>query len=110
MINMARAPTDEYNVLLMLNRELEASVKRVAINDIIKHQLKEFEEKIRPIVKEEVEKISFETIDKLPDMMSFRDELRLYIKWSDDDKMHMMEKERNLIRMEETVKTTEVDI
>ena len=110
MINMARAPTDEYNVLLMLNRELEASIKRVAINDIVKHQLKEFEEKIRPIIKAEVEKISFETIDKLPDMMSFRDELRIYIKWSDDDKMDMMEKERNAIRIQETVKTTEVDI
>lgn len=107
---MSQTPPDEYNVLLMLNRELESAVKKAAINDIVKHQLKEFEEKIRPIVKSEVEKISFETIDKLPDMMSFRDELRIYIKWSDDDKMHMMEKERNVVRIEETVKTTEVDI
>ena len=100
---------DEYNVLLMLNRELESIVKRIAVDDIVKHQLKEFEEKIRPIVKDEVEKISFETIDKLPDMMSFRNELRLYVQWSDDDKMRMMEKERNVVRMEETVVTTEVD-
>lgn len=107
---MARAPTDEYNVLLMLNRELEASVKRVAINDIIKHQLKEFEEKIRPIVKSEVEKLTFDTIDKLPAIMSFRNELRLYVKWSDDDKMHMLEKAYNAIKLEETVTTTEVDI
>lgn len=101
---------DEYNILLMLNRELESAVKEVAIDDIVKHQLKEFEEKLRPIVKAEVEKISFRAIDKLPDMMSFRDELRLYVQWSDDDKMHMLEKERNVVRIEETVKTTEVDI
>ncbi len=107
---MAQPPKDEYNVLLMLNRELEAAVKKVAINDIVKHQLKEFEDKIRPIIKAEVEKISFETIDKLPDMMSFRDELRLYVKWSDDDKMHMLEKERDVVRIQETLTTTEVDI
>ena len=107
---MATKPMDEYNVLLMLNRELESIVKRIAVDDIVKHQLKEFEEKIRPIVKSEVEKISFQTIDKLPDMMSFRNELRLYVKWSDDDKAHMLEKERNVVRIEETTKTTEVDI
>jgi len=107
---MATKPMDEYNVLLMLNRELESVVKQIAIDDIVKHQLKEFEEKIRPIVKSEVEKISFQTIDKLPDMMSFRNELRLYVKWSDDDKAHMLEKERNVVRIEETTKTTEVDI
>jgi len=106
---MSQKPVDEYNILLMLNRELEAAVKKVAIDDIVKHQLKEFEEKIRPIVKSEVEKLTFETIDKLPDMMSFRNELRLYVKWSDDDKMHMLEKEYNAIRLEKTLTTTEVD-
>jgi len=106
---MSQKHLDEYNILLMLNRELEAAVKKVAIDDIVKHQLKEFEEKIRPIVKSEVEKLSFETIDKLPDMMSFRNELRLYVKWSDDDKMHMLEKEYNAIRLEKTLTTTEVD-
>jgi len=107
---MSQKPVDEYNILLMLNRELEAAVKKTAIDDIVKHQLKEFEEKIRPIVKSEVEKLTFDTIDKLPAIMSFRNELRLYVKWSDDDKMHMLEKAYNAIKLEETVTTTEVDI
>jgi len=31
------------------------------------------------------------------------------VKWSDDDKMHMLEKEYNAIRLEKTLTTTEVD-
>jgi len=109
----ATTPADEYNMILMLNRDLEAAVKEVVFNDIVKQQLAEFEKKLRPLIKAEVEKMSFKAIDKasagLGDMMSLRNDLRLYIQWSDDDKLRMLEKVRYVERCSEELKTTILD-
>ena len=104
---------DEYNMILMLNRGLGDAIKTVVEDDIVKQQLKEFEAKLRPIVKEEVEKLTFESIDKaygdLEGMMTLRNELRVYISWSDDEKASMMEKLRRFDVVEEHMTKTVVD-
>jgi hypothetical protein len=104
---------DEYNMILMLNRGLGDAIKTVVEDDIVKQQLKEFEAKLRPIVKEEVEKLTFESIDKaygdLEGMLTLRNELRVYISWSDDEKASMMEKLRRFDVVEERITKTVVD-
>ena len=94
---------DRYNMVEMLNRDLERAVKEASIDAIVKRQLIEFEEKIRPLVKEEVEMLSFKAIDQMQDTLGIRTDLRLYVQWSDDDKTRILENEYTVHKNTKTV-------
>jgi hypothetical protein len=97
------AKYDRYNMVEMLNRDLERAVKEASIDAIVSRQMKEFEAKIRPIVKEEVEQLSFKSIDQVQDVLGIRTDLRLYIQWSDDDKAKILENEYSVVKQTKTV-------
>lgn len=77
----------EHNFMEAIKRDLERSIKDAVLNDLMKQQLAEYEEKIRPIIREHVEKLTFDGIYKMNDMMHLRDELQLYLHWNDEEKM-----------------------
>lgn len=76
----------ENNFIEICKRDLEGAIKEVIIEDIIKQQLIEFEEKIRPEVKARVATLSFEGMAKMREHMSLRDEFVLYLQWNDGEK------------------------
>ena len=80
---------DKYNMIQMLNRELERNIKEAVVDRITKLQMEEFEAKIRPMIKKEVDKMTFNGIDQMYDYMQVRDEFRLYIQWSDEEEPHI---------------------
>ncbi len=82
---------DKYNIIQMLNRDLERNIKDTAIETITKKFLGEYEAKIRPAIKEEVERMTFSGIDQMQDVLQVRNEFRLYIKWSDEEAVKVKE-------------------
>lgn len=92
MINMAITDknADKYqkenNFIEIVKRDLEGAIKETVIEDIIKQQLIEFEEKIRPLVKAQVAELSFKGMAKVREHMALRDEFVLYLEWNGNEK------------------------
>ena len=76
-----------YNLIEAAKRDLERAVKDALIDNLVKEQMNEFEQKIVPTIRERVEKISFDGIAQMHDIMNLRDELSLYLHWNDEPKM-----------------------
>jgi hypothetical protein len=87
----------EHNLIKILERDLERSVKEVIERNILTQQMEEFAAKIRPIIKEQVEKISFSGIKNMRDLLNMRDELILHIQWSDEEERKKMYKVENTV-------------
>ena len=77
----------EHNFIEAIKRDLERAIKESVTEDLVKQQLAEFEEKIRPVIRERVNQLTFDGIYKMNDVMNLRDELQLYLHWNDDPQM-----------------------
>lgn len=90
----------QFNFLEIIKRDLEDAVKERALEDIVEKQLAEFEAKIRPLIKAEIERLSFQGIDAISDVVQLREEVQLYLKWSDEEKTKKMYKVESLVETE----------
>jgi len=81
---MTIAEDNDFNFINLLKAGLEPQIKKEITEIIIKEQMELFEKSLRNKVKDEVERLSFEKIDRMQDAMHLRDELRIFIKFSDE--------------------------
>ena len=77
----------EHNFIEAIKRDLERAIKETLLEDLVNEQLAEFEEKIRPVIRERVDQLTFDGVHKMNDFMQLRDELTLYMHWNEEPKM-----------------------
>lgn len=58
---------------------LKRELAPIVADQIEKEMVEEFRAKIKPIIQEKIQTISFEHIEHMRDVMKMRDELHLYI-------------------------------
>ena len=71
----------------MAKEQLTQYIKEDLIDDLVKNELIDYENKIRPIIESEIEKVTLKGISNFRDMLEMRDEYRVYMKWDENDKI-----------------------
>jgi len=71
----------------MAKDQLSAYIKEDMIDDLVKSELIEYEKKIRPLIQEQVNKITLQGISNFREMLELRDEYRVYMNWDDDEQI-----------------------
>lgn len=74
------------NMVELLRAGLEKEVKHAITEEIVKEQLEQFEASIRQRIKPVVNSISFKGIESIKDAMRLREELHVYLHYSDEVK------------------------
>lgn len=64
---MAINKIDDYRFVEIVRTELENKIHKFVEDQIVKAELKKFEEKLRPLVKETVEKVTLEGVNRMAD-------------------------------------------
>jgi len=87
------AVIDRFNFGAIVQQELEKYFKQALKDELTEIALKDYIAKIKPIIEQTVDKIIIEDVEHLHDQARLRDDLKVYIKWSEDN-----EPNRNLSR------------
>ena len=69
------------NVFTLAKKQIEFEIKRTVTERILKEELKHIEEELRPLIEEQVERISIAAIDNIRDMQKLRDEYKVFVEW-----------------------------
>jgi len=71
------------NMVELLKTGLEREVKKAVTEEIVKKEMVDFEAKLREQIKPLVNKVSFNGIESMKDMMRLREELHVYLHWDE---------------------------
>lgn len=74
-----------HNVVELLKAGLEREVRKVLTEELVREELKAFEVRLRDRLGPIVNAITLDKIGGMRNMMEFRDELRVYFKWNNDE-------------------------
>lgn len=76
----------DLNLIGLMADSLLKKIHGEIFNRVMADVLNEFREKAEPIIKREVEKVTFEGAQSIKDHLRIRDELCVYFSWRDDEK------------------------
>jgi|25_taG_2_1085351.scaffolds.fasta_scaffold00147_2 hypothetical protein len=77
---------DPLNALNLMEDALRREIQQVLVDRITDDLVAEFREKVEPIVRQQAERVTLHGITRFKDLAKLRDELRVYLKWSDGKK------------------------
>lgn len=80
---MIKDTLNPLNFVILLQKSLEAEVKKVVVDLIVEEETKKFEDQLRDKIKDLVEKVSFKHFESIKDLYTLRDEVRLVIEWKE---------------------------
>ena len=84
--------SNELNMVALLKRGLADSVKNEVTQAIVAEQLKEFEVTLREKLKPIVDRINFESIESVRDLLKCRDELHVFLHYGEGGQDQVVEK------------------
>jgi hypothetical protein len=73
----------EYNAFKLAEEVLTQNLKAEIEEGIMRNLIVEFKRKARPVIKEEVEKLTLGYIERGADYYQMREEVKVYFEWND---------------------------
>ena len=75
---------DSLNMVNIVRDRLGAEIKSEVTEALVRDELKEYEIKLRELIKPKVEKLVVTGVESMKDMMRLREELHVFIRWNDE--------------------------
>jgi len=83
---MAQRPEGlDFNLVNILRIHLKERLHQVLEDTLVKDELKEYEKKLRPLIRSQIKKITLGTVEGYRDNMHMRDEIHVFCHWEDKD-------------------------
>lgn len=83
------------NMVDVFKDRMHHEVKIAVTDKLVKEELKRYESKLRPLVKETVDKIAFKGAKMLRDDLRMRSELHVFLKWENEEDEETTLQEKN---------------
>ncbi len=77
--------SNEHNFMNLVESQLADLVKDELEERILNKLVSEFKENAREVVKEHVNKLSFDAVESMRDVSKLRDEIHMYLHYKDDE-------------------------
>ncbi|NOQ30177.1 MAG: hypothetical protein GQ570_03545 [Helicobacteraceae bacterium] len=74
-----------YNLVNIVRERLQKDIVDAIVEPVVQEELRKFEEVIRVRIRKEAEKVALTGIDTMDDILRARQELIIYLKWSDEE-------------------------
>ncbi len=78
------ATFNRHNIISLAEEQLLSQLKPAVEENIINAMVEDFKDRVRPMVREEVEKIGKMAIHRMHDLANFRDEVKVYVEIKDE--------------------------
>ena len=75
----------DLNAVELIKVSLQKHVKKRLTEELVRDELKRYEENVRPIIEKTVAGLCFDHIDSFRNHMEFRDEYRIWLSWKSED-------------------------
>ena len=86
----------DYNFVKLVESQLADVVKSEIEKSILKEIMRDFESKAGEIIKRHVSQISFDAVKSMSDMARLREEIHVYVHYSDDEPEKLTDKVNDL--------------
>lgn len=77
---------NQMNLVRIIEEGLKNHLHEKVTEQLVNKMVMEFKEKVEPIIKTEVEKVTLHSINNMKDLLNMRDELKVYMEWVGEKK------------------------
>ena len=77
--------SNDFNMIEVLRQRLEIEVKKKITEELVSQELARYEKRLRTTIKDTVDKVTFDGIESMRDMLQARDELHVYLHWKEEE-------------------------
>lgn len=75
---------DRITAVKLIQEGLEHRVSRMVEDEIVSKMMREFESKVREVVRAETEKITIDSVRSFLDHLNMSEEIKVFLEWKDE--------------------------